>query len=44
MPKKNLIVALILYVLSAGLSFGAFSYFAKDSLANNSAKANGLTR
>lgn len=40
MPKKNLIVALILYVLSAGLSFGAFSYFAKDSLANNSATGN----
>ncbi len=36
MPKKNLIVALILYVVSAGLSFGAFSYFSKDSLATNS--------
>lgn len=35
MPKKNLIVALFLYVVSTGLSFGVFSYFAKDSLANN---------
>ncbi len=36
MPKKNLIVALVLYVASAGLSFSAFSYFSKDSLASSS--------
>lgn len=39
MPKKNLIVALILYVASAGLSFGALSFFSKDSLANNSSSS-----
>ncbi|AKM81398.1 MAG: hypothetical protein UT13_C0001G0436 [Candidatus Pacebacteria bacterium GW2011_GWF2_38_9] len=35
MPKKNLIVALVLYVVSASLSFAAFSYLSKDSLANS---------
>ncbi len=34
MPKKNLIVILVLYVLSAGLSFVAFSYFSKGSVAS----------
>jgi hypothetical protein len=36
MPKKNLIIALVLYIVSAGISFTAFSHFAKDSLATNS--------
>lgn len=40
MPKKNLIVALVLYIVSAGLSFSIFSYFSKDSLANNSLNSN----
>jgi len=31
MPKKNLIIVLALYVVSAGLSFTAFSVFAKNS-------------
>ncbi len=34
MPKKNLIVVLILYILSSGLSFLAFSSFSKGSVAN----------
>lgn len=39
MPKKNLVVALVLYIVSAGLSFGAFSYFSKDSLATNNSNS-----
>lgn len=38
MPKKNLIVVLILYVLSSGLSFLAFSSFSKSSVANTENK------
>ncbi len=34
MPKKNLIIALALYVVSTGLSFTAFSVFAKNAPAN----------
>jgi len=39
MSKKNLIVSLLLYIISAGLSFAVFSYSAKDSLASNDPKA-----
>jgi hypothetical protein len=38
MPKKNLIIVLILYVLSSGLSFLAFSSFSKSSVATGDNK------
>ena len=34
MPKKNLIIALALYVVSTGLSFTAFSVFANNGVRN----------
>lgn len=40
MPKKNLIIALVLYVVSAGLSFSAFSYFPNSSIGSNSGSKN----
>ena len=40
MSKKNLIIALVLYVVSAGLSYTAFASFTKNSIANNSNTSN----